>query len=455
MVYREAHEPGCASEPKANESDMIKVTKTENIIKIVFVGSMFTFLAMNMNLGFASELAWWARWWFLGLLLYFGAVSILTQKHFRKMMGLDFSLLVMAFSYLASALFSPNSAKTLLYLLMYVIELLAIIRCTRNLTMGTWRLVISVLFVAITVGAAMTLVGAVSAGEVENRLSGKTNANSVGVSCMIGLLLGYPQLWLKSRFKWAMRGAMLIPLLLLYLSGSRSSLSGLIVGTVFPFWAMRRIKVMLLVFAMLAVMSVAYFGIYASSERKEMLLDDFNVRVVRGETAEERLSSRQTNWDECLMYWRLRPALGWGFSTTDPSGERPIDGSGYHGLLASVGVIGCVGFGFHLLVLLLTEFKHRKRRFSVLPDTDPQNGRWLFSTGAGLSAGMLVQGVGEPWMIGIGSVMTFAYLLSLGALLSSLSWADFLERQEGSVRRPSPSWRQRSQEGLPGARFGL
>jgi O-antigen ligase len=309
--------------------------------------------------------------------------------------------------------------------------------------MSTWRVIIVALFVAITFGAAMTLAGAVSAGEMESRVSGKTNANSIGVSCMIGLLLGYPQLWLKTRLRWVIRGAMLIPLVLLYLSGSRSSLGGLLVGTAFSFWAMRRVKAMLVVFTALAVISIFYFSLYASPERKEMLVDDFKARVLRGETVEELLSSRQSNWEDCLIYWRLRPALGWGFSATDPSGDRPIAGSGYHGLLASVGVVGCVGFGFHLLVLMFTEYKHRKRRFSVFPDTDPQNCLWLFSTGAGLSAGMLVQGIGEPWMIGIGSVMTFAYLFALGALLSSVSWADILERQQAFAWGTDPRLQQR------------
>jgi len=123
-----------------------------------------------------------------------------------------------------------------------------------------------------------------------------------------------------------------------------------------------------------------------------------------------------------LNNWKERPVTGWGFSIAgdDFATNGQYDGCGYHGLLASVGVVGIAGFAGQILYLLIYLVKNNKKRFSIYPENDARNTRWLYATGAGFCACFWVQGIGEAWMMGVGSFMTFSYFIGISAILSAI-----------------------------------
>jgi hypothetical protein len=128
------------------------------------------------------------------------------------------------------------------------------------------------------------------------------------------------------------------------------------------------------------------------------------------------LAARQNRWEEALGDFRENPWLGKGFGTTGVAQERSaqggrsigavVDGGGYPAVLASVGLIGAAA-----LALLLRGVALRLREMCT------RKGATLTHLAAGsLIIGLLVNLVGEPWLLGPGSPVHLIFWMAVGTV---------------------------------------
>jgi O-antigen ligase len=251
-----------------------------------------------------------------------------------------------------------------------------------------------------------------------------TGPNATGLVGIMGLGLVLPyagQAWVMGRRHRALMilaaAAGIFGVLLA--TGSRSSVAGAVgVGAAW-FWALGgRGGVKL----RLALFLVAAFGMLVASQlafarqQTAYLLRERGV----GLTA---FASRAEIWTGAVEGWRKRPLLGYGYSSSGIAEEvsgvatqafTVRDGSGYFGLLESVGVLGVAAFAAVMLSLAPSA-----RRLRRLPLDDPN--RTAGTCALACLGGLAVNHVGEPWLLGPGSPIQLVFWLCTAAIVALAS----------------------------------
>jgi O-antigen ligase len=265
------------------------------------------------------------------------------------------------------------------------------------------------------------------------RLGGLSNPNTIACIAMIAAVL---LLWdLGQGHHWRFWqtvttvALLLICLLVLIKTGSRASQAGTAIAmVVVAATSPRNVRIGVLgLFGMMLAL-IVYQGDAGrlSSRLSSRWLD------------EGLFTTRDYVWDSSIKSWTEEPWFGHGFGVSSIGREwdgsvlasgMVRDGAGYVGFLESVGVCGSIALTIVFAgVLSRTWTLMRHRHFA---DT-----KWLTSMKAfGLFLALATQHVGEPWMIGPGSLMNFTFWLSVGAVFGC-SQADYSARTASSRAPP-------------------
>jgi O-antigen ligase len=404
--------------------------QAQHILFGLLLALAMSFMVMNTSLfsEITSLYGVYGRWVLLMMTLVSGLALVQANQGTWRWCSVDSLLLLMLVIFGLSTWNSEQPARSWLLYSLYWVEVIAIVYIPRTLELRLWRRLFGGMAVIATLAAWLALKG-YATGSEEYDCGGRLgtammNPNSVGMSCMLAILFGWTLVCTQRGWsRWAFVVGQVVLLLVLYLTGSRSSIIGTLVGSVYALVLLRRwwvaILASLIIPVVMLVMAVVQ-NIDLSS--REAILADMEKRVVRAGREGDLFSGRRYSWDLAFAFWRVHPWLGNGFGVTDPYDPRPIDGSGYHGMLASVGVVGVATFILPVFLLLWKVGKasrHPCWEQSLPVANDP---REIMALGSAPVVGLLVQGAGEPWMIGVGSLMTFTFMLGVGGCLSALMW---------------------------------
>lgn len=404
-----------------------KTLLLERYFVFALLAALLCFSAMQIDSQIAKRFADLGRWLCMLIAFFYGNTWFVKCRYrvLSNRILVDNFILFMLFAFALSTFESIALEKSALYLAVCTLQIIIFTFYSRRLHVESWRLIFDVIaFLCVSV-SLMGLTGYVTNPDkyvVSGRLAGLANANSMGLIAMIGFIIliakfqfaGLKRTFGKWRLKWIYLFGAFGCLLVLWLTGSRSSLSGMIAGTlVVMFFAgtMRKMAPIMIV-----VITLTY-GMEVTLP--ENVQQEINTHIVRDEGG-DIFHSRRSQWSWALGYFKSNPWLGRGYAVHHSSG-MVIDGSGYHGLLASVGGMGAVAFG---LVAFWVLWKLAMRGFLLNKKKDlyPLN-RELMALGGGGFIALLVQGVGEPWMLGPGSLMHVVYWLSVGACIAGITRA--------------------------------
>lgn len=404
--------------------------QAQHILFGLLLALAVSFMVMNTSL-FSEITALYGvygRWVILIMTLASGLVLVQANRGARGWSSVDSLLLVMLVVFGLSTWNSEQPARSWLLYSIYWVEVIVIVFIPRTLDLRLWRRLFVCMAVIATLAAWLALKGYASGSEEYDRGgrlgSAMVNPNSVGMSCMLAILFGWTLVCTQRGWsRWAFVVGQGVLLLVLYLTGSRSSILGTIVGSVYVLALLRRWWLVLLASAIIPVVLLGMAVVQnIDPASREAMRADMEQRVVRADREGDLFSGRRYNWEMALAFWRVHPWLGNGFGVTDPYDPRPIDGSGYHGMLASVGVLGVAAFSLPVFLLLWKVGRAARDPCWGLSFPMANDPREIMALGSAPVVGLLVQGAGEPWMIGVGSLMTFTFMLGVGGCLSALMW---------------------------------
>jgi O-antigen ligase len=250
---------------------------------------------------------------------------------------------------------------------------------------------------------------------------------------MVVLMSGVSLLWLREHPRFQKRWQQYAIYLLLgltvaalYLTQSRSSLAGFITGAVG--WAYVSNKKMWPVALACLVGTLLYI-------QQGPLVTEI-ARGVSESYLEGRdlTASREHIWEASWQSWKQQPLLGYGYGISGKDYEMTSlasavgairDGSGYFGVLESVGLVGT-----GLLFILYAKVAVHLRRLAAM-GSGVQNhfGWWLSGSGGTLFLALAVHATGEPWVIGPGAFPHIVFLLSLGMTIAGARSLHVTSRQ--------------------------
>lgn len=216
-----------------------------------------------------------------------------------------------------------------------------------------------------------------------------------------------------------------------YATGSRSSFFGLMIGA--SVWAMtllvrgqarRRRQFFLFMFLLTAVIV----------SKRDFFVRGWETMMRKAETSEEFFESRMWIWEDSWRAFTERPILGHGYGVSAlVTDEKEVslkssvsvrDGSGYMGLLESLGILGCTAFGLLIAQLILFELMLLRQR-SINPNALTAHGM------SAMTAFLLVNHIGEPWLLGPGSPTFHLFWFFVGAAF----YFNQLARKEEKTRK--------------------
>jgi O-antigen ligase len=407
----------------------------------LILGLVFVNLATHVTIGVPGGIASMGRW--VGL---FGVASIgalLTLPYRRKQFTSPFSplgiLLLIALTFLATGLAGSNVILSVLkwgalviqlYVLVYVCNLLLTARQWEYVTLG-----VTGMLVAVSVGAlGLALVGRDIFGWpplfVQGKLAAIGNPNSLGMVVLMG---GVSLLWMQEHPRFQKRWHQYAIYLLLglsvaalYLTQSRSSLAGFITGAVG--WAYVSNKKMWPVALVCVVGTLLYIQ---QGPFVEELTRNVSENYLGGK---DLTASREHIWEASWQSWKQQPLLGYGYGISGRDYEMTSltsavgairDGSGYFGVLESVGLIGTA-----LLFVLYAKVAVHLHRLAAMKEAARNHfGWWLSGLGGTLFLALAVHATGEPWVIGPGSFPHVFFLLSLGMTAAGARFLHATTRQ--------------------------
>ncbi len=266
---------------------------------------------------------------------------------------------------------------------------------------------------------------------VHGRLAAVTGPNTLG---LIAALSGVAALWMQEgcarrAWKWRLFVSLLgLSVFELYLTGSRTSALAFAGGSVVWAVATRRSAWIVLV-----VVSVGAFFAFSEPEpiqstARYQLGGGLREDPFRTEALTE---SRDQVWAASYESWTQKPWFGYGYGRTGQdftlrsvtSAVMAVrDGSGYLGLLESVGAIGALALLFLYAVLArytwngIQAWRTGQRDVRV----------WVLLTAGTFVAALAIHAGGEPWIIGPGSFMHVFFWASIAAVMAARSglWED-------------------------------
>jgi O-antigen ligase len=145
-------------------------------------------------------------------------------------------------------------------------------------------------------------------------------------------------------------------------------------------------------------------------------------------------ASREHIWEASWQSWKQQPLLGYGYGISGKDYEMTSlvsavgairDGSGYFGVLESVGLVGT-----GLLFILYAKVAVHLRRLAAMGSAARNHfGWWLSGLGGTLFLALAVHATGEPWVIGPGAFPHIVFLLSLGMTIAGARFLHVTTRQ--------------------------
>lgn len=387
----------------------------------LLIGGMFVFfLTMQVDLGLPRSLADAGRW---GFLLGTAAVgfSMSAPLEVRGAGAVRTWVLFLLTACLATVLVSTSPLTSLLKWIALSCQVFIFVWVAPALMRRTdWARVTSLVRLLLALVLVPSVLGVVLGADVfrGGRLAGLTNANSLGI---IGLSLASLSVWgiHPSSPRWTREQARSAVeygccVVAVALTGSRSSLAGLFVCT--AAWlvfggARRAIFVALLLGVPAAVLGLEQlFG---------RLLAPTAALFMRGERLTE---SREAIWQSAFASWQESPIFGHGYGVSALETEGGLtsaigtirDGSGYFGFLESVGLLG----GVALLGLYWACGAAFVRLGRDTQAKRPGDSSWLkVMRGGSLVFALALNAVGEPWILGPGSLPHLLFWFGIGLFL--------------------------------------
>lgn len=246
----------------------------------------------------------------------------------------------------------------------------------------------------------------------------------------------FAALWMSAefpKFKLRLIFQFLVPasLVACYATGSRSSFFGLLAGVLF--WGAtllvrgqtRRRRQFFIFLFILSVVIVA---------KRSFFERGWETLMRNSETSEEFFESRMWIWEDSWRAFTERPFLGHGYGVSAlVSEEKQVslkttvsvrDGSGYLGFLESLGILGCTAFGILVFQLALFELVLLKQRI-INPNALTAHGM------TAMTGFLLVNHIGEPWLLGPGSPTFHLFWFFMGAAF----YFNYLARMDDSSQR--------------------
>ncbi|MHB8789325.1 MAG: O-antigen ligase family protein [Desulfobulbaceae bacterium] len=399
---------------------------------------LFFFAATQVSIFISPKIADVGRWVGMAVALFLGHVWGKKNGHRFSLIkgGVDVLIWGLLFAFSLSALDSVAKEKSFLYLAVCLLQIVLFTFMSRRLSLESWRLLFGSLVALCVVVSFMGLGGYLRSPDlyiVQGRLAGLGNANSVGLIAMIGAIISLAKFLfaevqdMPNRKRWKIFYFFggIGCLISLVLSGSRGSLGGMLSGIlVVLFFTSRTSRLILGLLALIPLMP--FLNLFVETELKQRVASAY-VRA----GGNDILYTRRYVWDQAIHYFKENPWLGKGYAVHDTFG-MVLDGSGYHGLLASVGVVGILMF-ISVAVWILVRLFRRGMMLTKQKSYLPGN-RELLALGGGCLVALLVQGVGEPWMLGPGSLMHVVFWLSAGACIAGIMFQQ-VSRSESGGRR--------------------
>jgi O-antigen ligase len=424
-------------------------------------GTVFVYLAAHVKLGVPSGIASLGRWGALfgvaGVSIWLLTFSERARSVLSRTGGVGFILLVLYVFLLGTALAGFQVRLSILkWVLVGVTLFVFVYAANRLLAVEEWsRLVwalfflwagvLAVIFVAAVTGVAPLLshFGIYHQG----RLAVLGNPNSVGMVALTGSVTALSlQEWPAVVGRWKRRAvplaALIASFLVLLWTGSRSSLGGFVLGALI--WAVVTGKSGKVIgFGLLGGIVLWIWTLDLSS------LETLGVIVERLQSG-TLLATREGVWEASLRNWQEYPWFGHGYGITDGGYDLEglagsvgsvRDGSGYFGVLESIGVVG-LGLFFVLYGVVARNLWHLMRQRGRAQD---RPGWRLALYGGILFLGFAVNAVGEPWLLGPGSFPHIVFWWALGAHVAGMS-----HLRVGRTHRRAPPNRGTSPATVPG-----
>ncbi len=403
----------------------------------LLIATVFVYLAAHVELGVPGPVASLGRWVLLA-----GTAAVSTWllgfsqwvKPFPKQTGgIGAILLVFYLLALSTALAGFQVLLSVMKWMLLGVQLFAVVyAANRLLSLNHWIWLVGGLFVLFAVPTVLTFMGGVTGYSPvvsffgiyhQGRLAVLGNPNSVG---MVALASGITALWVQGipfvRERWAWWsvpiGVFVASALVVFWTASRSSLGGLAVGVLI--WAVTTGK-------SARVISLGTIGVLIlwAWSFDFSVLDSLGMVVERlqGGTL---LNTREGVWEASIRNWKEYPWFGHGYGVTEGGYELEgltgsvgsvRDGSGYFGVLESIGVVGLIS------ILLLYAAVARNLWTLWIKHTGkyPQPDWMLAAFGGSLFLGFAVNAVGEPWLLGPGSFPHLVFWCALGIHLAGMT----------------------------------
>ncbi len=399
----------------------------------LLLGTVLIYLTAHVKLGVPGPVASLGRWVFLAgtasVSVWLLAFSRRVSPFPRRTGGVGTALLAFYVVAFSTALAGFQVRLSLLKWVLLTIQLFVFVYAANRLvSVRQWCWLVGGLFFLFAVPTLLTFIGAVTGYSPfvgvfgfyhQGRLAVLGNPNSVG---MVALASGLTALWVQGvppvTERWMRRvvplGVLIASLLVVLWTGSRSSLGGFVAGGLI--WAVATGKGKRSIG--LGIMGGLVLWIWSLDLSA---LDSLGVIVERlqGGTL---LDTRESVWEASLRNWKEYPWFGHGYGVTEGGYDLEgltgsvgsvRDGSGYFGVLESIGVIGLGG----LLVLYAVVGRNLWRlwRLTVEYADVRKTPAWILAMlGGSLFFGFAVNAAGEPWLVGPGSFPHLVFWCALG-----------------------------------------
>ncbi len=399
-------------------------------------GMVFFYLAAQVSIGVPGSVAGYGRWLSLFGVAGIGGWILLTSDHYRPFpeeargLGATIAALVATLFATAVAGFAVTISVlkgvllcTQLFVLIYAANRLLSLRDWYRVIQWSFLLfagVLTVVFVAVVTG--VTLIPTRWPVFMQGRIAVIGNPNSVGMVALVG---GVMALWAQHWPMFAASWKRAIPLftvavavLVLVWTASRTSIVAFAIGGLIWAVAARKLK-----------WGVG-LGILAGGAMLTGIVDtrSFGFASVLLERLQEGTltASRDNVWEASLRNWREYPWFGHGYGVTEGGYQAEgfldavgsvRDGSGYFGVLESIGIVGAAMLG----VLYVVVAQNMTRLlWHATPGGVEQPAKILALTGVSLFFSLAVHASGEPWLLGPGSFAHLMFWFALGLCIAGM-----------------------------------
>ncbi|WP_103028983.1 O-antigen ligase family protein [Salinibacter altiplanensis] len=414
-------------------------------------GTIFIYLAAHIKLGVPAEVASLGRW---GALFGVAGVSIwlLTFSDRSRALpaqtgGVGMAVLTLYVFLFGTVLAGFQVRLSLLkWILMGTHLIVFVYAAHRLLSLREWSWLVWGLFF-LWAGVAIIIFVAAVTGVApilsqfgiyyQGRLAVLGNPNSVGMvvlACSITALS--LQEWPAVIGRWRRRiillGTLVVSFFVLLWTGSRSSLGGFVVGGLM--WAVATGKSGKVIgFGLLGGVVLWVWTLDLSS------LQSLGVIVERLQSG-TLLATREGVWEASLRNWQEYPWFGHGYGVTDRGYDLEglagsvgsvRDGSGYFGVLESVGIVG-----LSLYFVLYGVVARNLWRLTMQRELMKGRPGWRLALYGGvLFLGFAVNAAGEPWLLGPGSFPHIVFWWALGVHVAGMVRCEVGTRHRHTLAR--------------------